>query len=539
MIFSPELLNSRFLRSDRRLATTLSAALFVSFAWPIFFLDIPPYQDLPGHLATVTVLRHPELYPEFASNGWFKANAALVAWTYFVGNAIGIKLAARVFVLGTLAANALILPRFVLHFGGRRRMLVSAPFAWPMVHNWFVSMGMLNFALSVALALGMLMLLDGQRRAPTLGRGMTIALLGVVMGYTSGVPLLGVGALVAVEIVSRPSWKDRREAARRLAPPLVPATLLVAFAVVQHATETGGRHYGVVGDVRYDAPLEIVYNAWAHWFYAFTELEAVSLLPAIVLAGLAVVHARRRVPFFSSSGLGLLALLCFFLPSMMPGFGYVNDRFFPLLWGGALLRVPETLPRPLYGALVLAGALNAAAVDFDLFRLARDQDEYAAGLGGVPEGSRLFALTFNPRVTSKNTWSLRHASGIYVVERHTTAQDVWADSPTMPLRFRTQPTFFQDQLQVERFVDNTGTRAGYCEAERKRGVVGRDCDADWRSQWDWLWREASLRFDRVLMFAPTADALSTVPARWRECVHEGRLIVLEPDPDAAETPRIP
>ncbi len=519
--------------SDRRVATTLSVAFFVSLAWPIFFLDVPPYQDLPGHLATVTVLRHPELYPDFASNGWFKANAALVAWTYFAGGAIGLKLAARVFVLATLAANALVLPRFVLHFGGRRRMLVAAPFAWPMDHNWFVSMGMLNFALGVALALALLMRLDGQRRAPTRGRAGAIALLGVATWYASGVPLLGVGVLVAVEILSRPSWRDRLEVSRRLVPPLGPVALLVVFSVVQHATETGGRHYGVVGDVHYDRPFEILYNAWAHWFYAFTELEAVSLLPAIVLAGFALLHVRRPVPFFSPWALGVLVLLCFFLPSMMPGFGYVNDRFFPFLWGGALVRVPETLPRPLYGAVVLAGAINAAGLDLDLFRLARDQDEYVAGLDAVPEGSRLLALTFSARVTSKNTWSLRHASGLYVVERHTSAQDVWADSPTMPLRFRTQPTFFQDQAQVERFVENMGDRAHYCEEGRKRGEVGRDCEADWRSQWDWLWREAALRFDRVLMFAPTADALTTVPATWRECVHEGRLVVLAPSPEAA------
>jgi hypothetical protein len=171
--------------------------------------------------------------------------------------------------------------------------------------------------------------------------------------------------------------------------------------------------------------------------------------------------------------------------------------------------------------------VNAAGIDFDLFRLARDQDAYAAGMSAVPEGSRLLALTFDSRLTSKNTWSLHHASGLYVLERSTSAQDVWADSPTMPLRFRDRPDFFHDELQVERFVESTETRSGFCGEQAFRGLAG-DCDDIWRKQWAWLWREAGTHVDRVLLFAPTADALSTVPAGWRRLLERGRLVVLQP-----------
>jgi hypothetical protein len=514
--------------SDRRLALSISAVLFATVAWPIFFLEIPPYQDLPGHLASVTILSHPDRYPDYISNGWLKSNTALIAWTYVVGKVIGIKLAGRLFVLGTLAANALELPRFVLHFTDRRRMWLAAPFAWPMVHNWFVSMGMINFALAVALGLEMLVLLDRQLREPTRLRACGIALLSVLTWYSSSVPLCLVALLVVIEVGVQTDGRARFEATRRLGPPLAPAGVLVGTVFVYHVTGVGGAHFGAVVHLSHDPPIWALHDAWAHWMYAFTELEAVTLVPALALVAFAVVRARAPVRFFSVWALGALGVLYALLPSMMPGFGYVRDRVLPFLWAAALVRIPDRLPRHVWEAALGAGVVYAAALAVDLFRLARDQDSYTAGLSAVPEGSRLLALTFAARVTSKNTWNLRHASGIYVVERLTTAQDVWADSPTMPLRFRETPTFFLDQLLLERFVGSVATRASYCRDQTDRGLQLGDCRAEWRAAWDRMWQAASERFDRVLLFAPTTDALSTVPSTWRPCFRKGLLVILEP-----------
>ena len=139
-----------------------------------------PFQDLPNHLATITVIRHLDLYPEFVFNGYFKTNSALFTWLLLVGNVVGTKAAARLFAVMVLALGAFAYPRFVLSFGGRRRMVVSAFFAWPMVHNWFVSMGMLDFALSVPLATILLVLLNEQRQGPTHLRALGIGLLAIL-----------------------------------------------------------------------------------------------------------------------------------------------------------------------------------------------------------------------------------------------------------------------------------------------------------------------------------------------------------------------
>ena len=109
----------------------------------------PPFQDLPNHVATAHIVAHPDLYPQYVFNGLFKSNSLLTLWLYLVGGH-GLFGAARVFTAVVLAVNALALPLFVLHFAGRRRLLVATLFVWPLVHGFFVSMGLLNFAFAFA-----------------------------------------------------------------------------------------------------------------------------------------------------------------------------------------------------------------------------------------------------------------------------------------------------------------------------------------------------------------------------------------------------
>src|SRR6185312_10867295 len=63
--------------TDGQLALVIAAVLFLIGAWPLALVDVPPFQDLPNHLATITILQHPEKYPEFVFNGYFKTNSAL------------------------------------------------------------------------------------------------------------------------------------------------------------------------------------------------------------------------------------------------------------------------------------------------------------------------------------------------------------------------------------------------------------------------------------------------------------------------------
>ncbi len=157
--------------SDARLVLLVAAVLFALAAWPLLLVPLPPFQDLPNHVATAHIVAHPDLYPQFTFNGLFKSNCLLTLWFWLWGGH-GLFGAARAFTALVLAANALALPLFVLHFAGRRAVPVAMLFAWPLVHSFSVSMGFLNFTFAFALSLVLLTLLDRQRARPTPAGGL-------------------------------------------------------------------------------------------------------------------------------------------------------------------------------------------------------------------------------------------------------------------------------------------------------------------------------------------------------------------------------
>src|SRR5258708_23529794 len=83
--------------TDGQLAWLISLGLFVLAAWPLALVAVPPFQDLPNHLAAATILERLKEHPEFVFNGFFKTNSALFAWLSVVGPVRGIKAAARWF----------------------------------------------------------------------------------------------------------------------------------------------------------------------------------------------------------------------------------------------------------------------------------------------------------------------------------------------------------------------------------------------------------------------------------------------------------
>jgi hypothetical protein len=47
--------------TDAQLALAVSVTLFAVTAWPLLLVEVPPYQDLPNHLAAATIINHPAL----------------------------------------------------------------------------------------------------------------------------------------------------------------------------------------------------------------------------------------------------------------------------------------------------------------------------------------------------------------------------------------------------------------------------------------------------------------------------------------------
>ena len=575
--------------SDRRLATLLGLVLFVGAAWPLPFVDVPPYQDLPGHLAAVSILQHLDRYPEYAPAGLLKTNAAFFAFCLAVAPVAGVVRAGKLFVVLVLGAGAFVLPRFVLHFApscvpfgpsarlrrdlssgvpfgpsarlrrdlssgvpfgpsarlrrdlssgvpfgpsarlrrdlrgapfGRRRMVVASLAAWPMVHDWFVAMGMLDFALSVPCALVLLVLLDRHDTAPSWPRAAAAAAMAVVTWYAHVFAVLVVGLMACVHVAA----SDRRVArARRLLPPLLPAGALAASSVVGHVASAGTAASGVVEAASFTPLPWRVYDLWAHWLYGFTPLSASTLVAAAVLVVWLIRGWRGGPPLLGPWPTAALLAGYLACPSFAVDWGYVSARFVPFLWIAALARAPERLSRRLAAVLVLAAAAYWAGNGVDVLRLDREMRELTAGTDAVPDGARVAFLVFSTRLTSRNTWSLATAAAMYAVARHTNAPNVWANSASQPLLRRVPPEPWEDPVLVRRFLDEARDRGSFCRARVPAPLDPGACEDAFHRAWADYWRQAGPRTTHVLMWDPTGDVRAELPASYALAYQRGRL----------------
>jgi hypothetical protein len=522
--------------TNTQLALVVSATLFALAAWPVALTEVPPLQDLPNHLAAITVIQNPSRYPEFVFNGFFKTNTALFAWLYFVGNAVGTKLASRLFVLLVLAGNALVLPRLVLELtGSRKRMVMASCFAWPFIHNWFVSMGMLDYALGVPLSLFSLLLLRRQQREWSWARAALIAVVAIATWYAHVFTLMVVHLLVGLHVLTGDVRADKgratlgdRARALRLFVPLLPSTVLVAWSLFMHATETKGAMYGFVNFSSLLPPWEEAYNLWAEWLWGFTKLSISSFVVAVGLAIVAFKNRRERPTFFGPWAFLTMLVMYALLPYIATNWFHVNSRLIAYLWVFALLRVPERLDKRVLALLGVSAVLYSAGMGVDYVRLDRDRAAFTAGMSAVPKDAHLLPLLFNRQLTSENTRSLLHAWGYYVVEKETDAPLLFAHSSSFPVMYRQPPPTRFNHLVLESFAQSMKSPEWICNTMRAGGVVV-DCEKVWRDAWADFWSEALPRYDYVLLWEPTPAALALVPPAYKVTFHQDRLTILARD----------
>lgn len=531
---------------DRRLALALGLAIFALVGWPLLVVRIPPYQDLPAHLAAATILASPERYPDLVATSFLEPGSFLMLWMSVAGRWFGLVAAAKIFALAVLAGNALVLPRFVLHFTDRARMVLAAPLLVPMVHNWFVSTGMLGFAASVPLALALLIALDDLARTPRDERATNtarVAAIALVTWYVHPFPIVAIvlmlaaaaGAELAATRASpaagmrgdaRPGRAGSTLASAALLP-LAPTLTLAAIAFVRWVVAAGPTMEAPV----FSSLQWALYNLWSQWMYGFTELSAVSLVPALVLATTAALRWREGRGLLGPAPLVVLVLVYLVGPYVAFDATYVTPRIIPFLWALALVRLPPRLPRVVRGALAISAAAYLTAMPIDMLRLSRELDEFASGAPAVPEGARLLTLNFNERATSKNTASLATAWGLYVFERHTSAVDGWASVTATPI-VRSSPLPPRlDPVTRLRFIRDTRTPEVFCADRRAKRLLTVACEEMWQDEWAAFWREAVTYFDHVLLWDPPDEVMATIPDAFTSSFVHGRLRILARRPE--------
>jgi hypothetical protein len=514
------------LSTDSRVATLLGAVYFVVAAWPLAFLHILPYQDIPDHLATVCVLLHPERYPEYVSNGWLKADSAFILSVYLLAKVFGPLAAGRIVATTVIAATAFTLPRFVLAFTDRRRLWVASLVMLPMIHHWWILMGMLNFAMALPIGLELIVLIVRQFERPTAKRTAILAALGLVLWYVHAVVLLLVGLLTAVEALRRPTWQARLRAIAPTLGPLAPMGALVLVTIVRHALLTARNPtYGAVFPVGFLDTDSGVAEAWMHWMLGISPLTAWTLVPSLALVVWAAMRVREPIPMFSPWALLVLGALYLLLPCTIPGFGYVNERVLPLLWMWALVRVPARVGPKLQKWLVASSALYAASLPIELFAAERVMNQFTAAAPLLPAGARVLTLNLPPDIQILNTTPLFHASGMFTVLREAHPQDLWADSPSMPIRHARPPTFIEDPVLVREFAARSKDLKTYCKILRKGMRPSENCASGWRKEWTDFWSAAKDRYEYVVIWNSTDDLMQMAGGAYRPVLESGKLRV--------------
>ena len=521
--------------SDAQLLAVVGLVLFTLSAWPLLLVSIPPLQDLPNHLATAVVLEHPGEYPEYVANGYFKTNASLFLWLHLLGPSLGLALAAKLFVALVLAVGAFVYPGTVLAFRGRAHVLSASFLVWPMVHNWFVCMGMLDFALAVPLALLVLVAVERHRAVPSLGRGVVAAALAMLVWYTHAFALLIAGLLVLVEQILAVA-RDRKAGIRpavRLGAPLLPAAALLARSIL---LEVGGQTTRKE-PWAFRPAWELIYNAWSEWLWGFSKASISSFVVAVVLAVIAARAFRSRVPFFSTWAVAVLLLLGFFAPYRANNWFCINSRFLPFLWMAAALRVPERLPRWVERLLLVSAVTYSLGMGLDYVRIGRTWDHFASGMAAVPTHAKLLPLVFDRKgPAGDNTSPMQHVWGLYVMEKHTSAPLVFAHSRSFPISYREEPPLRFHQMYLEWFAQTMNAPSELCSIVRARGVVPDDCDAYFAETWREFWQDAVPRFDHVLMWGPSKATMAQLPKEYRVVFAEDELVILERVPRESPSP---
>jgi len=279
--------------------------------------------------------------------------------------------------------------------------------------------------------------------------------------------------------------------------------------------------------VRYSVGWELLYHMWSECLGAFSHYEISSVLPALVLPVLAFLGRRERVAFLSPAAFAVLAALYIFQPYTATDWFHVNSRLIPFLWMAMLVRVPERLPNPLRVALAAAAVAYSVGLGLDYMHVEEVRQEWIAGISSVPEGSRLLPMVFKHKDAQANTRPLMHAWGYYVAAKHTSAPLLFAHSNSFPVMYKEPPAPRFNHLVLEPFVPHMARIDRFCRGFGAQDRMANDCLGEYRKAWREFWQAATPRYDHLLLWDVTPDALENIPSSYRKVFQRGRLSVFE------------
>jgi hypothetical protein len=514
----------------RAAMATAGLLLWLLAAWPLVLVKNLPHEDLPGHVAAAYVVDHLAAYPEYVAAHGLRTNSALLFWLHAASPWLGYMQAARVFVLAVLAVTAFGYAFLFSALGGSRRMWIQSLFAIPLVHHWFVSMGMLNFSLSFGLCLWILGLLAMQRSKWDHLRAGGIAVLCALAWIAHSFPLLML-VVIALADLAYARARDRAavKPALRVLVSLVPAAVIgVLGFCLAPAVDSAGAHLAGLAKTEWTGLPQLLWMGLRAYVLGSSYWGLAALVPALVLLVVVLLRARRSSPPVLSVGAFVVlsaGYVC--LPTfMLPTWGYFNTRFVPFLWLALLVRAPATLSRKLVALLVCTGIAGSAGNGLALLRMDADVAEFCSGIPYVERDARLLPLLFSVESPSDNIEPILHAWGHYTIERETSADLLWASRNVDAVQYRTlpPPRFHHDVIQnMPRRMRSAEEWCG--TLLREASTIPENCTLAWTEAWQSYLTSATKRYTHVLVWDAPQPALALI-AQYFPMVHQqGRLVI--------------
>jgi hypothetical protein len=428
---------------------------------PLWWPDVPPLVDLPGHMGRYRVQLSIADEPWLAR--WYQFRWSLIGnlgvdlLVVPLAPLIGLEPAVKLIVLAIpalIVAGLLWIAREV-----HGRIPATALFALPLAYSYPFQFGFVNFALSMGLALNLFAL---WLRMARYGRLRLRAALFVPLScllwvcHTFGWGVLGVLALSA-ELIRQHDlkrgngWRHWAEALIRAGLgclPLAPPVLLMIF------WRSGEHVTGQTGDwfnwrAKFGFLLMVLRDRWIVF-----DIVSVTVLLLILLKGV----RDERIEYSRNLALsGVFLFLVFVaLPRIVFGSAYADMRLAPFALAVAVIAIRPKPGLSFRGAATLA----ALAMAFFLVRLGgttwsyrlydREYDRATAGLDRLPKGARLVSFVGRGCLDDWTYSRLEHVPAMALVRRLAFSNDQWsmAGAQLLTVRYAGARGFAHDPSEI-------------------------------------------------------------------------------------------
>ncbi|HWT12183.1 MAG TPA: hypothetical protein VN231_05480 [Allosphingosinicella sp.] len=430
------------------------AALVVASALPLFWPEVPPLLDLPGHMGRYRVqldlATSPALQQYYGFQWALIGNLGVDLLVQLLAPLIGLEPAVKLIVLliPPLTVAGLLWVAFEVH----GRVPPTTLFALPFAYNFPFLFGFVNFALAMALALNAfaLWLRLARLGRPWLRAGLFLPLsvaLWVVHAFGWGT--LGVLAFSAELVRQFDRGHNFIASGFRSAVHCLALTPPIALILLWRSESAGLTLDWFNMHRKLDWLKMVLRDRW-EWF----DLAALAIATAVILW--AMVSRRMTYSRNLAASALFLSIVYVLLPRIVFGSAYADMRLAPYLFavGVIAIRFPEGARRRFVQALGLAGfaffLLRTGGTTLSMWLYDRVYDRELAALEHVPPGARMVSFVGRP---CREPWAmsrLLHLPALAIVRRHAFSNDQWAMPGAQLIRVRYEDgwPFVRDATQI-------------------------------------------------------------------------------------------